>query len=64
MWDLDWGTAGYTRNQMMKMIYKSDYLFLRSEDHIAPVKSFFGRTPDGINSDFSLKEFENVAQST
>lgn len=63
MWDLDWNMYGYTRSQMIKMMDKCDYLFLRSEDHIPPVKSFFGRTPDGINKDFNLEEFEKLEKS-
>ena len=62
MWDLDWPRSGYTRAQMLKMIGNSDYLFLRSEDYIAPVKSFFGREPDGINEDFNLETFETIGR--
>ena len=63
MWDLDWSVSGYTRSQMVKMMDRCDYLFLRSEDYIAPVKSFFGRIPDGINENFDLEVFEKLERN-
>lgn len=60
MWDLDWQTSGYSRDFMLKILDKCDYLYTRSEEHFGPIKSFFGRTPDGVNKDFDLMEFYNL----
>ena len=63
MWHLDWYQSGYSRSQMVKMMDRCDYLFLRSADYTAPVKSFFGRMPNGINEDFDLEVFEKLERS-
>lgn len=57
MWDLDWQQSGYSRNLMIRLLNKCDYLYVRSETYVDPIKSFFGLTPDGVNEGFALKEF-------
>jgi hypothetical protein len=57
MWDLDWQQSGYDRDTMRGVIAKCDDVILRSEQHIKPFKSFFGRNVDIINEDFNLPCF-------
>lgn len=59
MWDLDWQQSGYDRRTMCDIIAKCDEVVLRSEDHIKPFRSFFGRNVDIINEDFNLDKFIN-----
>lgn len=59
MWDLDWQTSGYTYNQMKNIIDKSDKLYVRSASHFDVVSNFFGRTPNGIVTNFNIKDLVN-----
>lgn len=57
MWDLDWQNYGYSRKLLTDIVDKCDYLYVRDKSYTDPIRSFFGRTPDGVNANFALEEF-------
>lgn len=59
MWDLNWQTSGYNYSQMKNLVDKSDKLYVRSSDHLNVVHNFFGRTPDGVVTNFDIKDLVN-----
>lgn len=59
MWDLDWQTSGYSYKQMKSLVDKSDKLYVRSSSHLDVVHNFFGRMPDGVVTNFNIKDLVN-----
>lgn len=59
MWDLNWQTSGYSYKQMKEVVDKSDRVYVRSASHLNVVKNFFGRTPNGVVTNFNIKDLVN-----
>lgn len=59
MWDLDWQTSGYSYKQMKSLVDKSDKLYVRSSSYLDVVHNFFGRMPDGVVTNFDIKDLVN-----
>lgn len=59
MWDLDWQTSGYSYEQMKGIVDKSDRLYVRSSNYLDVVYNFFGRMPNGVVTNFDIKDLVN-----